>query len=841
MDWRENTSYLPKVSKETSIREIATDYLKRNFYHLNQVICFPSLRIDKEINTRSVSQLFIELFTKKLKDGIRAVLSDYDLYQHATLLNFNPQGYNMQKSSNRVLIFYSKLNLILIVRVASSDSINEECKNCSSDVKYFISVNRPVIEEKTVTILGVVACTSVERKDLKKTLTLQFSSKFKLYDVLFICKDDLESYETLNNWWRLKFVEYCSHKISQKDRNDESVRQADEATFKLIIGLTLLIIAKCDENLPTLESDTQKQIKTMILNAEQMNAIDDKELKKIITGGFGSGKSVVGKEIVKSCYENSKVEMSTLYYICCDHFTLFQCEMKEFTDSLKKDSNTNVKIVCKNLLALWQRMCKNQKMSENNDISLPKLLQHYSENGSAKVNFVLDELPGEYVNEKDANQLKELFSLTLKESLVVFIPKSIVKKRSLYMGDEKQELESNCFDKGKIGMKNITLEKSMRVTNCIQSLIDSAQNTISKSNTVLHQPNNGLGQISKIESSHKNYNESNPVIKTPYESITSVSPQDTVKKSNTVLDQQKTDSNENSDSHVEHSSTQEEDISRVLLKDDGTTVTDYYDYDLDPGAKTIANRQENVESNNYIETQFVFKSSVIGHSIKGEKPKIIFLPTLNLTEERSGKILSVVLEKICFQDVRGTSVICNNMGEVRLVAYAIDIIEDYQAVVYTPHLQKYSPKMKEKISVTKKLISKKNVLVADSRAMCGAESEVVIVFTNPEEYYLRHVITDVCARCNSYLIVMVLPSENKVSQNAGTIKEVLDNWVLEDIVQNIQVEINNDESQLFRLTKDCSCYINDQCIEFKGRAVEKNFINYIEDKHLKINDDNNSL
>ena len=645
-------------------------------------------------------------------------------------------------------------------------------------------------------------------------------------------------------------MEYCSKKLSQKNTDNEHVRQSDVATFKLIIGLTMLIIAKCDENLPTLESDTQKQIKTMILNPEQMNARDDEELKKIITGGFGSGKSVVGKEIVKSCYENS-AEMSTLYYICCDHFSLFQCEMKEFSDGLKKDSNANVEIVCENLLALWRSMCDNREISENNEISLRNLLQYYSEKSSGKVNFVLDELPGEYVKEKDANDLKELFSSTLKESLVVFIPKSIVKNQFLNMGDEKQKLESNCFDKEKIGMKNLTLEKSMRVTNCIQSLIDSAQDTISKSNTVLHQPNNGLGQSSKIESSHKKYNESNTNNKTLDDSKFGVSAQDTVKKSSTALDQQKTGSIkkytkvvkplENSDFHDEHSTTQEEDISRVQLKDDGTTVTDYYDYDLDPGAKTIANRQENVESNNYIETQFVFRPSVIGHSIKGEKPKIIVLPTLNLTEERSIKILSVVLEKICFKNVRGTSVICNNMEEIRLVAYAIGNIENYIAVVYSPHLQKYSPTMKEKILVTKELMkSKKNVLVADSRAMCGAESEVVIVFTNPEEYYLRHVIADVCARCNSYLIVMVLPSEIKVSQKTGTIKEVIENWELKDLVQKIKVEINNDENQLFRL-KDCSFYINDQCIEFKDRAVKKNFISFTEGRQLKINDENNAV
>ena len=826
LDWIENLpeSYLPKVSKEKPITEIAMDYLERNFYDLNHVICFPSLRIDKEMNTPSVSQLFTELFTKKLKNGIRAVLSDYDLYQHAFLLNFKLQENIMRTSRNRVLIFYSKLNLILIVRAAtSSNCINQESKNCLADVKYFVSVNKPVIKEKIVTILGIVACTSVERKDLKKTLAFQFSSKFKWYKILFICKDELQSYKTLNNWWGSKFLEYCSDKISQKRMDDEPDRQAVEATFKQIIGLTMLIIAKCDENLPTLESDTQKQIKTMILNHEQITARDDEELKKVIIGGFGSGKSVVGKEIVKSFYENSP-KTSTLYYICCDHFSLFQCEMKEFTDTLKK---RNVEIVCESLLELWQRMCKVQEISENNDVSLPKLLQYYSKNGRTEVNFVLDELPGEYVTKEDANQLKLLFSTLLKKSLVVFLPKSIVKNRHLIIDGEKQELETNCFDEEKIGMKNIILKKSMRVTNCIQLLIDSAQETICKSNTVLYQPNKSLDQLSKIISSHENYNESNS-------------------KTETLNDSKSIDS-----------TIQKEHTSRVQPKDDATTVIGYHDDDLDQGANILASHQKDVKTKNYMETQFVFKSGVIGHSIKGEKPKIINLPNLNLTEERSAKILSVVLEKICLDKVRSTAVVCNNMQEVGLVAYAIDIIETYKAVVFSPHLQKYSPTMKKKISVTKKLKkSKRKVLVTDSRAMCGSESEVLIVFVNPEEYYLRHVITDVCARCNSHLIVMVLSSENKVSKKAGTIKEVLDNWSLKKIVQNIRVEITSDykfidcfnfkslkltmKNQLCILT-DCSLYINDKCEEFKNRCAKVGYINYIQDKKLKINDENNIM
>ena len=49
-----------------------------------------------------------------------------------------------------------------------------------------------------------------------------------------------------------------------------------------------------------------------------------------------------------------------------------------------------------------------------------------------------------------------------------------------------------------------------------------------------------------------------------------------------------------------------------------------------------------VQSKNYMEAHYVFKPGVSGHSIKGNKPKMIYLPFLNWAEERSAKILSVV-------------------------------------------------------------------------------------------------------------------------------------------------------------------------------------------------------
>ena len=279
LDWREKISSGSKISKQDTIVEFAMKYLERNFTELDQVICFPPSIYgcldsnDKNIDAKYVLQLFTELFRKKLTEGIRAVLGDYDVYDHATSLNYELEGYITPYSGNRVVIFYSEMNLIFIVRVASSsDCINQESQICSTDVKYFLCVNKPFIEEKALTVMGVVACSSVERKDLKETLAFQFSSNFELFDVLLICKDELQSYKTLNQWWRCSFFEFCSNK---------NCHAIDETLFKQLIGLTMLVIAKGDDSLPTLESSSQKQIESMIAIGDDSHKDHKAEVKCI--------------------------------------------------------------------------------------------------------------------------------------------------------------------------------------------------------------------------------------------------------------------------------------------------------------------------------------------------------------------------------------------------------------------------------------------------------------------------------------------------------------------------------------------------------------------------------
>ena len=101
-------------------------------------------------------------------------------------------------------------------------------------------------------------------------------------------------------------------------------------------------------------------------------------------------------------------------------------------------------------------------------------------------------------------------------------------------------MENNCFDEKKLGMKNLTLKSSMRVTCCVQSVIDSAQKIISKSSTVFYQAHKSLGQ----RKLNQEKVESNIGIETQNTLKSDDIAQDTISKSNTILHQEETNSNE---------------------------------------------------------------------------------------------------------------------------------------------------------------------------------------------------------------------------------------------------------------------------------------------------------
>ncbi|XP_065640607.1 uncharacterized protein LOC124818979 isoform X1 [Hydra vulgaris] len=848
LDWRKTFNInLIKVPENESIESIADIYIDRNFPDLKDVIYVRSFFACKDFATMIFDKFYV-FFSEKKRTGIRAILPGYHIRNHASLLKCNIESFKNHTDEDRIIIFYSELNLILIARIATSlDRLQLESENCLNDTTLFVTVNSLLINCYGLVILGVVVLPLIKREELKEELFFIFSdsssSQKKFEKILFLCKDDIQN-ENFECWWRL---------VSAYSIERCNVQSTNTLFFKKLIGLAMIVMAKVDMvnnniNIPTLMFDPQKQIESIILNYEQYESIHDKELKKIITGGYGSGKSIVGKEIVKNCITKQYEHPLTLYYICCNHFSLYQCEMKEFVDKIFLEKTffkktPNVTVVCDNLYELWQKMCIKKRIKEEY-ISIPRLLEYLVVTDKNNVCFVLEELSHDYVKHEDAIQLNKLFLNTLKESLVVFIPESVEKYREIIRNNEKQIIQKNCFNEETLDMKIFTLKKSMRVTECIKFLIDSSQNSICESKTVFNFPNSKVDEKSEI-------------IK-----------KDLCKKNKQILHQNSKASITDLDNTFENYFF-DGDVNHISNKVEKSTVdlteNGFHDYDFDHVSKYVAIKTNNEVSSCSMETSFGFKSSIIGHSIKGEKPKVVFFPFHDLKKKQSAIFLSVVLQYLFFNKLRKTVVICNDMEETQSVAYAIDITEKYKSVIYLPHLQKRTPKFSEKFEVTKKLTSNLDILVTDSKGFSGAESECVVVLVRPDEIYLRHVLVDAMSRSNSYLIVLVLNSNNKdqnLTKNLntnGTIRNVLNKWS-ENIAEKIIVNVCNKKNQawtedindmiivhvcnkenLLLIQTDCSILICEHCKDFIDRGSIINFSSYGDKIEFKIFDENNAI
>ncbi|XP_065640691.1 uncharacterized protein LOC105849374 isoform X2 [Hydra vulgaris] len=871
LDWREKRD----MPYNKPIEMYALDYFNRNFHDCNDAVFVPLSSTDKN-TCYFVALKFFDLFASK--KGIRAVLLGYPLREHASLF-YKTEKIKICGDENRIVIFYFELNLVLIARIAhSKDCIKVESENCLNDIKLFVIVNKPLAENKALIIIGIVVVPLFERKLIKKELFVQFPDNFDLKQILILCKDDIENERNFLDWWR-SIAEYCKKYLKKCEENKEEF-------FKQLIGLTIMYMAEVDHCLPTLESNPQKQITTLLLNYEQLKAIYDYELKKIITGGYGSGKSIVGKEIVKNCLRKKTEIPITLYYICCNYFSLFEFDMKVFVKKIKKASNVDV--ICNNLYELWEEMCKTKNISEKK-VFLPTLLEYLASKKN-EVNFVLEEMSCELVTNEVAIELNKLFLSVLKNSLIVFIPESVEKNRELIIEGEINSIENNCFIENKLNMKVITLQKLMRSTECNTLLIGFTQELISKSKSILSLPNldknialeknteyklleskdltHGYTVNSKEDNESKSKLKGGETVEDSFKitgdkfddidlGLGSTSTSD-LSKSESVTSFLNLDKNITSEENAKYKlleskdpthnytdNSKEDDASKSKLKDGKTannnfelTGNKFLDTDLDHMLKNVSGRNYDLDPNTHVKTSYGFKTGTIGHSIKGEKPKVIFLPFHDITEINSVKILSIVFRVLCFNELRKTVVLCSHLDEVASVAYAIKTIENYEAVIYSPHMQKYIPTYKEKSHVRKKL--KKtgyNILVTDCKGFSGAESESVIVLVSPEDIYLRHVLVDAISRSNSHLIVLVLGSKDIKDKNMSlheneTIKSVLNNWS-ENMIQKITVQTRNDKHQLWELS-GCYFYINDQTEEFLNCKFKEDFDNTKAERCLRI-------
>ena len=295
---------------------------------------------------------------------------------HLTGLNDCTQRYN-----ESALIFVHYLNAIIYIRHTLSNNIcaiEHKLKTCKEDLLLFLFVNREFLLSGDICFLNIVAAPNFKDTESKFVCKNSFNS--------IIGESVLCTEQTIKHWWDSIFMPYIKQFV-KSSKND---------TFMNMLSSVLTYMATIRIDVPTLLGDPHQQIQTLLLSNEQFRAVHTSNNKKIIVGGFGSGKSVVGMCQLRVLVDNAQTDIK-IFYICYDTKSLHIHTMKRFAASL------NDKIITCNLVEL----CKYLKLNEIQPLStlLDILVRKFS---NQTIHLILDEFNGETLDISEADKLRRM-------------------------------------------------------------------------------------------------------------------------------------------------------------------------------------------------------------------------------------------------------------------------------------------------------------------------------------------------------------------------------------------------------------------------------------------------
>lgn len=339
-----------KVTQTQTLKNFeatGAEYFQRNF--IDSYICFPPCHFIEDEDVKTIAGFLEKVLKERYIGKKRVILVGPDIAYHAQLVS-NLKGKQKRSNERCLMLFIEELLLVLVVRMATNpENIKTQLVNCQNNVLHLTEMHGYKLKDQKdgITICTIISCSTIEREELKNVLPYQFTDRdSNLYKTLFICKDDLCSTETFTKWWDESLAEL-------QNRLDIPCEPTSSDFFFNMIGQHMVSMATVKEGLPTLSSKTVDQLDTVILTAEQFHCINSPSKKKLITGPFGSGKTLVGQRIVKKLFGmlTELNEKSYMFYITCDDYSIIDLHMER---CMKDFSSDKVKIICGSLHQLWR-------------------------------------------------------------------------------------------------------------------------------------------------------------------------------------------------------------------------------------------------------------------------------------------------------------------------------------------------------------------------------------------------------------------------------------------------------------------------------------------------------
>ena len=265
--------------EDNSLKDMTTDYAK------DAVACYPPICTSKY----STALLNITNSFEEREEGEQIWLfSEYNLVKHLQFLlggkkynNLKEKNVsvltNLERSNDYFLLFDTKFNSVLLMTVTDTDKasiLDEVLQKSTEEMKILLSIyGRHCNAENIRFVSAIFAPNMVRQRDTESYC-----------QYLVMDKMTTSSSDQFKAW-------YSEHLEFEKESSPDM--KPDMKSMKAVIASTLGFSTTKPNCLPSFEK--KKDVTYLQLTHDQVKIIMHPKRKKLIFGGYGSGKSVLGK------------------------------------------------------------------------------------------------------------------------------------------------------------------------------------------------------------------------------------------------------------------------------------------------------------------------------------------------------------------------------------------------------------------------------------------------------------------------------------------------------------------------------------------------------------------
>ena len=688
-------------------------------------------------------------------DATGLIIRNYDLQNHlnfcgiaddeikaSLIFKSLEKNFKALKNTQRFFVFNPSEKIILIIQIARSKNygqLRDQVYHCIDEVTLLSFLLKDELKDSGVIVTGLVVYSG---KNAHSQTGCRDCDNFVVSSKIF------DSVPDFDNFWKKFVSQNIFQKIALKLEPSEKCNKT--TLFEVVASKIVGFLAHLQFNishepvLPVTEKDPGGNIKQaeLLLDKYQMEIAYSDEKRILLTGDYGTGKTVVALKKLELLYQALKEE-EVIYYVN------FAGKSQLHVDVLEKNKTKEKVKVIKGGTSL-------------SNIINSKILPEEKKNNTGNVHLIVEEYDSQDLSKEESASLYQMFQEQeqFKHSTVLIAVKPLEIDRTDYFiiaGIEKEYSQArHMFDKLKEIMKVFKLKHVMRTTVEINNLIQLTQSYLNdKTNQYKGERRNYIEERDKSaakelfpklrEKSLKANNNAENKPKLPDQNP-SAKPNN---PDNIVSGFQSTYSKLASPVHTKE----------ILDHDELYKLTSR-------SSKKVKINLSNLKKKQNLQkavTEYRYTcDSEIGHNIHGPLPKLVKLPKASAPREQIVLIAFLLLEIINIKSKR-ICIIHFDKTEPIWFQFLFRVTNFFAGVTVTNNVGEFLRN------------SGNMVLVSNYNCVTGLEFSEVLLILDDDEYYLKQFIPEAMARCMADLTILVTPKQ-KGNFKSDTVIDLANHW-----------------------------------------------------------------